>query len=215
MAGEMAQGCAWIDGRYVSMQDARIPVNDAGFTRSDVTYDVVGVWQGRFFRLDDHLDRFERGRRRLRLSAEPDRDTVREVLHGCVSRSGLRGAYVEMIATRGVPPAGVRDPRKYNNAFYAFAVPYVWIEKPADQENGCDLVVARHTHRIPPGSVDPTIKNFHWGDLTAGLFEAFDRDAAQVVLLDTDDRVTEGPGYNLFAASHGRLHTLTAACSRG
>jgi len=50
-----AAGCAWIEGDYVPISEARIPILDTGFVRSDLTYDVVGVWQGRFFRLEDHL----------------------------------------------------------------------------------------------------------------------------------------------------------------
>jgi branched-subunit amino acid aminotransferase/4-amino-4-deoxychorismate lyase len=49
-------GCAWIEGAYVPIAEARIPILDTGFTRSDVTYDVVAVWRGKFFRLDDHTE---------------------------------------------------------------------------------------------------------------------------------------------------------------
>ena len=49
-------------------------------------------------------------------------------------------AYVEMLATRGVPAAGERDPRQVENRFYAFAIPYVWIARPEQQDAGIDLV---------------------------------------------------------------------------
>jgi len=62
-------GCAWIEGEYVPIGDARIPILDTGFVRSDLTYDVAGVWQGRFFRLDDHLDRLLRGCAKIRLAS--------------------------------------------------------------------------------------------------------------------------------------------------
>ena len=51
-------GAAWIDGQYRPVGDAKISVLDLGVTRSDCTYDVVHVWEGRFYRLDAHLDRF-------------------------------------------------------------------------------------------------------------------------------------------------------------
>ena len=59
-------GCAYIDGEYFPIAQASIPILDTGFTRSDLTYDVVSVWNGKFFRLDDHLNRFEKGCRRTR-----------------------------------------------------------------------------------------------------------------------------------------------------
>ena len=49
------QGHAWIDGNFVALAEAKISILDWGFLRSDATYDVVHVWQGRFFRLDKHI----------------------------------------------------------------------------------------------------------------------------------------------------------------
>lgn len=201
-----AAGCAWVDGDYLPVAQARIPLLDMGFSRSDCTYDVVAVWQGGFFRLDDHLDRFERGCACLQL-ATPPRSTLREILFECVRRSALRDAYVEMIATRGVPRAGQRDPRLIENRFYAYAIPYVWIANPDKQAEGLRLVVAGSVERISSRAVDPTVKNFHWGDLVRGQFEAYDREADTVVLLDHDGHVTEGPGFNLFAYARGTLLT--------
>ena len=81
-------GVAFSDGRYVPVEEARISVLDWGFARSDTTYDVVHVWKGRFFRLEDHLDRFERSCRLMRLDPGLEREAVREVLMECVRRSG-------------------------------------------------------------------------------------------------------------------------------
>ncbi|MGR9089612.1 MAG: aminotransferase class IV [Gammaproteobacteria bacterium] len=204
---DFSRGCAFVGGEFVPIEQAAIPITDTGFTRSDVTYDVVGVWQGHFFRLDDHLARFERGWRRLRMRPPIDCDAMRDVLLECVARSGLRDAYVEMIVTRGIPRDGDRDPRNFINRFYAFAIPYVWIAQPAHQLEGLSIVVAQSARRIPTSCVDPTVKNFHWGDLTQGLFEAYDRDAFTAVLLDVEDNVTEGPGFNIFGVESGRLLT--------
>lgn len=206
MEARYAAGCAWVDDDYVPIAQARIPLLDMGFSRSDCTYDVVAVWQGGFFRLDAHLDRFERSCACLQL-ALPPRETVREIVFECVRRSGLRDAYVEVIATRGVPVAGQRDPRQITNRFYAYAIPYVWIANPDKQAEGLHLVIAGSVERIAPRAVDPTVKNFHWGDLVRAQFEAYDRSADTVVLLDHEGHVTEGPGFNLFAYVRGTLLT--------
>ena len=63
-----AGGCAWIEGEYVPIAEARIPILDTGFIRSDVTYDVVATWEGGFFRLDEHMERFERSWKKLYMS---------------------------------------------------------------------------------------------------------------------------------------------------
>lgn len=210
-----AEGCAWVGGDYLPVGEARIPILDTGFTRSDVTYDVVAVWNGKFFRLEEHLDRFERSWTRLRMRPEQSREEMRDILIECVRRSGLRQAYVEMILTRGIPPQGSRDPRTFRNRFYAFAIPYVWIVKPADQETGIHLVIAAQTVRISPASVDPTVKNFHWGDLQRGLFEAFDRGGYTAVLLNAEGQITEGPGFNVFAYDGVTLLTPVSGALEG
>jgi len=191
-------GCAWIEGEYVPISEARIPIIDSGFTRSDVTYDVVAVWNGKFFRLEDHLNRFENSWNRLRMTPKLSREEMRTILFECVCRSALKNAYVEMILSRGVPPPGIRDPRLFENRFYAYAIPYMWIVKPEDQQLGTHLVICKETIRIPPTAVDPTVKNFHWGDLVSGMFEAYDRGGLIPVLVDAHGNITEGPGFNLF-----------------
>jgi branched-chain amino acid aminotransferase len=201
-----ADGAAFIAGDYVPIDEARIPITDWGFLHSDVTYDVVAVWGGGFFRLQDHLDRFFRGIEKLHMQSPYDRVEMAAILAECVSRSGIREAYVKLILTRGTPPKGQRDPRTCENQFYAFAIPYVWITPPEKQELGMHLTVSS-IPRISPDSVDPTVKNFHWGDMVQGLFEAYDRGAETPVLTDGQGNITEGPGFNIFAAIGGRLVT--------
>jgi branched-chain amino acid aminotransferase len=201
-------GVAWIEGSFVPVDEARIPILDWGFLRSDATYDVAHVWRGSFFRLDAHVDRFLRGVERLRLRLPFGAREIEEVLCECVRRSALRDAYVEMICTRGVPRAGSRDPREAANAFYAFAIPFVWIADEARQRTGLSLLVSRR-ERISPRAVDPTIKNYHWLDLTLGLFEAYERGSETVVLTDSDGNVVEGPGFNVFCVRGGAVTTPT------
>lgn len=191
-------GCAYIDGQFVAPEDAKISIFDWGFLHSDATYDVAHVWQGKFFRLNDHLDRFEASLAALRLNPGVPRERMREVMHECVRRAGLRDAYVELLCTRGRPAPGSRDPRTCTNRFMAFAIPFVWIADPEKQKRGVNLIVGT-PQRIPAGSVDPRIKNYHWLDFVMGLFEAYERGGETVVLTDGAGNVAEGPGFNVFA----------------
>ena len=200
------RGAAFVEGRFVPVGEARVPILDWGFLRSDATYDVAHVWQGSFFRLEDHLDRFARGMERLRMSVPYGRAEIREILLECVRLSGLRDAYVEVVCTRGVPPPGSRDPRECQNNLFAFAVPFVWIADPEKQERGLHATIAR-VQRIQPEAVDPTVKNYHWLDLVTGLYEAYDRGGETVILIDREENVVEGPGFNVFAVKDGAVFT--------
>ena len=192
------QGVAFVDGQFIPADEATISVFDFGFTRSDVTYDVVHVFDGKFFRLNHHLDRFEASMKSLRYSIPYDREGIRAILKECVRRTGLPDAWVGLVCTRGRPSKTSRDPRNCTNRFIAYAIPPVWIADLEKQKTGLNMVISS-TIRIPAESVDPRVKNYHWLDMVRGLYEAFDRGADTCVLLDFDGNMTEGPGFNIFA----------------
>ena len=200
------KGAAWIDGQFVKLSDAKIPILDWGFLRSDATYDVVHVWKGCFFRLDHHIDRFFQSTKKLRMPCKMSRNQLKKILAGCVKNSGLENAYVEMIQTRGVSPNFVRDPRQATPSVIAFAVPFGWILKPEDFEKGLDVLLT-DIKRIPPNSVDPTIKNYHWMDLVTGMLNAYEKGHHTALLLDEHNNVTEGPGFNIFCVDQNGIIT--------
>jgi branched-chain amino acid aminotransferase len=209
------RGAAYVDGEFCPIEDAKISVLDLGVTRSDCTYDVVHIWEGRFFRLDAHLERFAANLRRLRLDPGVDRAGMVSVLHGCVRRTGLRSAYVSMTCTRGRLPQGSRDLRAARNTFYCYALPFVWIATPEQQmTTGVGMWIS-DIPRIPPDSVDPLVKNYHWLDMDMALFGAYEHDVGLVVLRDRDGGVTEGPGFNVFGLVDGVWRTPASGTLHG
>ncbi len=203
---DFSKGAAFVRGQYLPIAEATIPITDWGFLRSDATYDVVTVWDGAFFRLDAHLERFRLSCQRFRLDPGRSDEQVTAVLEQCLRLSGLRQSYVEMIVTRGQPPWGSRDPRQALNQFYAFAVPFVWIANEEQRQRGLHVLLSDR-QRISPDAVDPKAKNYHWNDLTMGLLGALDAGFDSVLLSDAAGNVVEGPGFNVFAVSKGRLVT--------
>ena len=203
---DFSNGAAWIDDQFVPIAEAKISILDWGFLHSDATYDVAHVWKGKFFRLDDHIDRFLSGIDKLHMSIPYNRGELRALLIDCVKTSGLHDAYVEMICTRGLPKPGSRDPRECTNQLFAFAIPFVWIANPQKQQQGLHLIVSS-LQRIPPESVDPTVKNYHWLDMVMSLFEAYDRGAETAVVVDAQGNLVEGPGFNIFAVNGNTITT--------
>ncbi|WP_299045402.1 aminotransferase class IV [uncultured Tateyamaria sp.] len=215
---DLSTGAAWMGGAILPIADAAIPVTDWGLTHSDIAYDVVPVWQGAFFRLDDYVARFIASLTVGRYDIGMDHAAICAALTDMVRASGLQDAYVAMVAARGRnPAAGSRDPRDCANHFYAWCVPYVHIVKPEVAAQGTSVWIAKTVRRIPADSVNPRVKNYHWGDFTSGLFEAKENGYETTLLLDHDGHVTEGPGFNVFAvfgdrvvtSDHGVLHGIT------
>ncbi|MGI9476669.1 MAG: aminotransferase class IV [Hyphomicrobiaceae bacterium] len=198
-------GMGFMDGAYMPISEMRLPITDMGFQLGDMCYDAVHVHNGSFFRLEDHLDRWDNAiEERRYTSLGMVREQVAEVLHGCVARANLRDSMITFVATRGSPTTGHKDLRTCNNQFMVWALPYYKVVSDEELSAGSDIVIA-DTIRIPPESVDPRIKNFGRLDFVRSLFEAYDRNARYAVLLDQEDNVTEGRGWNIFALNGGVL----------
>ena len=208
MENDLSLGAAWMNGQVIPISKATISVNDWGLVHSDITYDVVPVIDGAFFRFDEYLARFLSSMEDLHLDPGMSKRDIQEALHQMVGKANLRDSYVAMVCSRGKPKiSGSRDPRDCKNHFFAWCVPYVHIIKPEVVEQGATAWIAQNAYRIPENSVNPRVKNYHWGDFTQGIFEAKDKNYETVILLDYDGNVTEGPGFNVFAVKDKVLIT--------
>lgn len=202
-AGEIP-GIAWVNGEFQPLSEAKLSLLDWGFVRGDCTYDVVSVFKGAFFRLDDHVDRFLSSMAKLRLTMPFDRDGLIDVMTECARRPGLRDAFVKVICTRGLqPPSFSRNPRDALNQLFVYSVPYTFFMTEEQRARGMRLHVAS-TPRIPTECIDPTIKNYNRLDFVSGIFEAYDAGADQVVMPDMHGNITEGLGFNVFVIRDGR-----------
>ena len=150
-----------------------------------MTYTVAHVWHGNIFRLGDHLDRLLDGARKLRLDPGYSKEELAEITKRCVAMSQLRESFVNLTVTRGYGKRkGEKDLSKLTHQVYIYAIPYLWAFPPHEQIFGTTAIVPRHVRRAGRNTVDPTIKNYQWGDLTAASFEAKDRGARTAILLD-------------------------------
>ena len=216
-APEYEHGSAFINGDYCAVDSAAVPILDVGFIHADAAYDVVSASKGYIFRLDDHLERFHRSCEAFRLASPYNKAETAEILQELVRLAGTRDAYIWWCVTRGVMPEGSRrgDPEAYDNCFYAFAIPYLFIADDATRNRGFDLVVSRQFIRIPPRAVDPRAKNFHWMDMKLSLFEARDEGGDFSVLTDAEGYLAESPGANIFLLKGDTLYTPDDGCLEG
>lgn len=205
-----ANGIAWVQGELTPLHEARIPLIDQGFLHGDLTYDVPAVWDGRIFRFDDHLDRLEVSCKKLRMRLPLPKEEIRDIIYDMVAKSGIRDAYVELIVTRGLQ--FVRTSMDANGTpstpnLYLLVQPYIFLMPLEYQGHGAGAIITRSVRRIPPGAIDPTVKNLQWGDFIRGIFEAQDRESHYPFLTDGDGNLTEGAGYNVFLVKDGVLST--------
>jgi branched-chain amino acid aminotransferase len=210
-------GAAYVHGVFCPLAEASIPIMDMGFLQADATYEKATVARGRYFRLEDHFDRFERSCAKFALRNPLSREEMVEVFNELLRLTGMTEAGVFWVVTRGMSKAASdrNNPDAFDNRFYAIVDRYTSISTPEQRTNGLDVIVSERYIRTPPKAVDPTAKNFNWQDMKLSLFEARERNADWSVLTDADGYLTEAAGANIFVVENGELYTPDSGCLEG
>jgi len=80
----LSEGVVFIDDQYVEPAEAKMSVFDMGMVWGDAVFDVTSTWDGQFFMLEQHLDRFEHSMERFQLRNPYSRDEVQRICAECV-----------------------------------------------------------------------------------------------------------------------------------
>ena len=91
----------YLNGEFTRADEAKVSVFDRGFILGDGVYDVVPVYQGKPFRMAEHLDRLERSLKALSIPSPKSREEWIELIHELVRRSPTPTCMVYLQVTRG------------------------------------------------------------------------------------------------------------------
>lgn len=202
---------AYVDGEYLPLDEARVPVTDRGLLFGDAVYEVVPVYAGHPYLLEAHLERLERSLAGIRLANPHPRAEWRALLGDLIERNGGGDLALYLQITRGAYPR--RDhhlPARPQPTVIAFCQPRSEPD-PATFERGVAAIT-----RSDPRWARCEIKSTA---LLANILVADEAhaDGADEAILIRDDRVTEGASSNVFAVFDGVVTTppLTPAILPG
>jgi branched-chain amino acid aminotransferase len=199
-------GVVSLNGTLVASEAAVVSVFDHGLLYGDGVFDTMFASYGMIFRLADHLARFRRSLRAIRLTLPiPEQRLEAEILR-TVAANGLRDAYIKVVATRGVSAEPLLDPRACAPTLIVFARPYLSLVDPSRRDLGISAKVTS-IRRIGLPALDPRIKSLDYLNLVLGKLEAIAAGADEALLLDDDGLVCEAPGYNVFVVRGGTVVT--------
>jgi len=204
----------YINGEFKPLSEASVPVLDQGFLLGDAVFDVVSAWKGNLFRLDAHLERFEDSLRATRLTPSLDRAGWRDAIIETARRNNLKDANIRFIATRGVSMEVIADPRVNQPTEIVWAAPYVFFADDAGRKNGIRLMIS-HLRGFSPDTLDPRYKCVDRLHFQLAKIEALEAGYDDVIWLDQNGHVAEGPASNLFMVKNGVLHTPSEGVLRG
>lgn len=95
---------AWVNGKITSLEEAQVPFLDRGYFFGDGVYEAIKVTGGKLFALEEHLERFERSMKEIRISAPKTRAEFSAIIRECVDKAEIPDAMVYLQVTRGVGP---------------------------------------------------------------------------------------------------------------
>jgi len=107
------------------------------------------------------------------------------------------------------------NPNNFQNRFYAYVIPYIFINNDEQRTRGVNIHISEKYIRIPPNAVDPRAKNFCALDCNMALFEAGDQSREWSVLTDGQGVLTECPGSNIFIIKDNTVATPDLGCLEG
>jgi len=205
----MADYVAYFCGEWVPFSQVRIDPLDRGFLVGDCVFDVARTFNGKSFRMREHVDRLYRSLRYVRIDPGLTPDEMELLSEEVISRNEHLRAEVGdyqlwQFVTRGRgrwahkagPPAVGICTRQLG--FTRFAHLY---------DTGAHGVIVR-TRSFNPDALDPKVKNFSRMNFNLAELEASDVDLeGWPIMLDGRGNLTEGVGYNLFLVSGGVIRT--------
>jgi branched-chain amino acid aminotransferase len=199
----------WIDGAIVEEHEARVPVTDHGLLYGDGVFEGMRAYEGRLFRLDDHLQRLATSARAIGLALPGGTDAMRDIVLRTVAATGSPDAYVRLIVTRGVGPLGI-DPTTCPEPRVICIVDTVELF-PADRAR-LGVALATASLRRPRADVlDPRIKSLNYLNNVLAKLEAKQRGADDALLLNDSGNIAEASGANLFVVRDGAIVTPPAS----
>lgn len=199
-------GVVWINGELRPTDEAMISVFDHGLLYGDGVFDTMFATYGYIFKLQEHLARFRRSLRATRMALPIPEDSLERVVRETVAANGLRDAYIKVVATRGVSPEPLLDPRNTRPTLIVFVRPYLSLAGAGKKETGLSTKLTS-IQRVGHSALDPRVKNLNYLNLVLAKFEAINANADEALLIDEEGFVCEAPGYNLFVVRDGSVLT--------
>ena len=195
----------WLDGSIVDESEAKISVFDHGILYGDGIFEGIRFYEGRVFRLIEHIERLFLSAKAILLKLPWTVEEVCEHTLDTIRANGLKDGYIRLVITRGVGDLGLNP--------YLCEVPSMFIIASGitlypDElyENGLEVVTCS-TRRPTPASLSPQVKSLNYLNNVMAKVEALKAGAKEGLMLNEQGYVAECTGDNVFIVKKGEVIT--------
>lgn len=195
----------WLDGDIVDEADAKISVFDHGVLYGDGIFEGIRFYEGRVFRLEEHIERLFMSAKVLLLKMPWTLEEICQATLEAIRANGLTDGYVRLVVTRGVGDLGLNPYLcpKPSMFIIASTISLYPIEL---YENGLEVVTCA-TRRPTPGSLSPQVKSLNYLNNVMAKIEALKTGAKEALMLNEQGYVAECTGDNVFIVKKGEVIT--------
>jgi branched-chain amino acid aminotransferase len=195
----------YIDGEWYPREEAKISVYDHGLLYGDGLFEGIRIYNGKIFKLKEHVERLFDGARVLKLDLRRSPEEIEEILQEALRRSGRREGYIRLLATRGKGPLGI-DPTTCPESSLIIITEDIQLYPQELYESGIPVVTAA-TRRLSARVFDPRIKSLNYLNNIMAKMEARDAGCLEAVMLNEEGYVCECTADNIFIVKKGELLT--------
>src|SRR5437899_5590773 len=203
-----------INGQLVHRDKAGISPFDSVVQGGDAVWEGLRLYNGRIFKLYEHLDRLERSARALSIVDLPSREKIIEELKRTLAANKMRdGVHIRLMLTRGVKITSGMDPRL--NQSGATLIILAEQKAPVYSKDGLKLITAT-VRRPPPDVLDARIHHANLLNSILAKIEANNARADDALMLDTRGFIAETNATHVFIVRKGDMDTCrVVACQEG
>ncbi len=201
----------YIDGRYYGERDAKVSVFDHGLLYGDGVFEGIRAYNGRVFRLKEHVDRLFRSAQAILLRIPLSHAGVTQAVLATCRENRLRDGYVRMLVTRGRGTLGL-NPNRCRKPSVIVIAGKIQLYPPELYQKGMEIVTVP-TCRNLHSAVNPAIKSLNYLNNILAKIEANNAGVEEAIMLNNEGFVAECTGDNLFIVRDGQL--LTPPLSAG
>ncbi|MFT4546982.1 MAG: branched-chain amino acid aminotransferase [Pseudoalteromonas tetraodonis] len=195
----------YIDGQILDEADAKISVFDHGLLYGDGVFEGIRMYNGRVFRLEEHIRRLYDSAKVMLLDVGIDPQAMTDAVLDTIRANGLTEGYVRLVVTRGVGTLGL-NPFQCPKATVIVIAANITLYAPEKYENGLKVVTCS-TRRPTPASLSPSVKSLNYLNNVMAKVEAIHADADEGLMLNEQGFVAECTGDNLFIIRDGKITT--------
>src|SRR6266705_405319 len=195
----------YIDGKYFDESNARISVFDHGLLYGDGIFEGIRAYNGRVFKLKEHIDRLFYSAKSILLTIPLTHEEMMNAVVLTCRRNKIRDGYVRLVVTRGVGTLGL-NPNRCKKASVIIIAGKIQLYPAELYERGMEIVTVP-TVRNLHSALNPAIKSLNYLNNVLAKIEASQAGCEEAIMLNSEGFVAECTGDNVFIVKEGRLAT--------